>query len=177
MSLKQIVGQKTYSVWIEMLQQLVPEGRTHRLAPLVAGMLQYASDMAYQKYGGKPAEGSAAQVLFMASEVYDPAEAEELSELVEQLFARAMALFYTSSGGAPAKGPRGGDGARRGAPCGGGGGGARRGAWGGSPKRLYKAATDYTEPQQTIESPRKTIQSPNRLYKASTDNTKPRNIR
>jgi hypothetical protein len=83
MSLKQIVGQKTYSVWVEMLQQLVPQGRTHRLAPLVAGMLQYASDMAYQKYGDNPAEGSVAQALFMASEVYDPAEAEELSELVE----------------------------------------------------------------------------------------------
>jgi hypothetical protein len=93
MSLKQIVGQKTYSVWIEMLQQLVPEGRTHRLAPLVAGMLQYASDMAYQKYGDNPAEGSAAQVLLMASEAYDPAEAKELSELVEQLFADAKVHF------------------------------------------------------------------------------------
>ena len=93
MSLKQIVGQKTYSVWIEILQQLVPGGRTHRLAPLVAGMLQYASNMAYQKYGDNPAEGSAAQVLFMASEVYDPAEAEELSKLVEQLFADAKVRF------------------------------------------------------------------------------------
>jgi hypothetical protein len=93
MSLKQIVGQKTYSVWVEMLQQLVPEGRTHRLAPLVAGMLQYASDMAYQKYGDNPAESSAAQVLFMASELYDPAEAKELSELVEQLFTDAKVNF------------------------------------------------------------------------------------
>lgn len=68
MSLKQIVGQKTYSVWVEMLRQLVPEGRTHRLAPLVAGMLQFASDMAYQKYGNNPDEGSVAEVLFMASD-------------------------------------------------------------------------------------------------------------
>ncbi len=93
MSLKQIVGQKTYSVWVEMLRQLVPEGRTHRLAPLVAGMLQFASDMAYQKYGDNPDEGSAAEVLFMASELYDPAEAEELSELVEQLFTDAKVNF------------------------------------------------------------------------------------
>ena len=45
--------------------------------------------MAYQKYGANSAEGSAAQVLFMASEVYDPTEAEALSELVEQLFVEA----------------------------------------------------------------------------------------
>ena len=38
--------------------------------------------------------------------------------------------------------------------------GARRGARGGSPKRLHKAPTDYTKPQQTIQSPGNTIQSP-----------------
>ena len=36
--------------------------------------------------------------------------------------------------------------------------GARRGAWG-SPRRLYKAPTDYTKPQQAMKSP-------NRLYKS-----------
>ena len=84
-------------------------------------------------------------------------------------------------GGPPAGGPRRGGRPRRG-PGGGGrpprvhrrrrgarGGGARRGAWG-SPKRLYKAPTDYTKPRQTI-------QSPNRLYKAPTDYTKPQRIR
>jgi hypothetical protein len=93
MSLKQVVGQKTYSVWVEMLRQLVPEGRTHRLAPLVAGMLRYGSDIAYQKYGDNPDEDSVAQVLFSASDVYDPAEAQELSKLVEQLFADAKVSF------------------------------------------------------------------------------------
>jgi hypothetical protein len=56
-------------------------------------MLQYASDMAYQKYGDNPDEGSVAQILFMASELYDPAEAEELSELVAQLFVDAEVSF------------------------------------------------------------------------------------
>ena len=42
-------------------------------------------------------------------------------------------------------------------------GAARRGA----PK-------DFTKPRQTLQSPRKTIESPDRLYKASIDNTKPR---
>ena len=40
----------------------------------------------------------------------------------------------------------------------------------GGPKRLYKAPTDNTKPQQTI-------QSPNRQYKAPKDYTKPLNIR
>ena len=93
MSLKQIVGQKTYTVWVEMLRQLVPEGRTHRLAPIVAGMLQYASDTAYEKYGENPEEGSVAHVLLMASEMYDPAEAEDFSALVEQLFTDAKVNF------------------------------------------------------------------------------------
>lgn len=93
MSLKQLVGQKTYTVWVDMLRQLVPQGRTHRLAPLVAGMLQYASDIAHEKYKGSAGEGSTAQILFMASDVYDPAEAEDLSELVEQLFTDAKVNF------------------------------------------------------------------------------------
>lgn len=40
-SLDAVVGPDTYSVWVNMLRALVPQGRTHRLAPLVAGMLQY----------------------------------------------------------------------------------------------------------------------------------------
>ena len=61
-------------------------------------------------------------------------------------------------GGPPAEGPVGGGPPPRG-PV---GEGARRGAWGGrggSPKRLHKAPTDKTKPQQTI-------QSPDRQYKA-----------
>ena len=40
-----------------------------------------------------------------------------------------------------------------------------RGGGGGSPNRLYKAPTDYTKPQQLI-------QSPNRQYKAAKHYTK-----
>ena len=38
-------------------------------------------------------------------------------------------------------------------------GAARRGAWG-SPKRLYKAPTDYTKPPKYYTKPRQTIQRP-----------------
>ena len=33
--LKSIVGKNTYAVWIRMLRELVPDSRTHRLAPLI----------------------------------------------------------------------------------------------------------------------------------------------
>ena len=45
-SLQAVVGQLKYATWVDMLRRLVPDGRTHRLAPLVAGMLQYATLLA-----------------------------------------------------------------------------------------------------------------------------------
>lgn len=97
MSLKQIVGQETYSTWVDMLRRLVPEGRTHRLAPLVAGMVQFASAIAYEKFGDDPVEGSVAHVLLLSSEACDPSEAEELSDLVAQLFDDANVGYKRTS--------------------------------------------------------------------------------
>ena len=85
-SLEAIVGQKTYAVWTTMLHALVPDGRTHRLAPMVAGMLQYAATVAYNRVGDQPKEGSVAHTFLVASEAYDPQEADELLGLVKQLF-------------------------------------------------------------------------------------------
>jgi hypothetical protein len=85
-SLQTIVGQETYNVWKKMLRELVPDGRTHRLAPMVAGMLQYAAAIAYEMYGDDPEEGSVAHIMLLASEVYDPNDAIELLGLLTQLF-------------------------------------------------------------------------------------------
>jgi hypothetical protein len=85
-SLQTIVGQETYTVWKKMLCELVPDGRAHRLAPMVAGMLQYAAAIAYEKYGDNPEAGSAADITLLASEVYDPEEAIELLGLITRLF-------------------------------------------------------------------------------------------
>jgi len=46
---KSVVGAKTYGVWMTMLKSLVPHGRTHRLAVVIAGMLQYAYHVASRK--------------------------------------------------------------------------------------------------------------------------------
>jgi hypothetical protein len=85
-SLQTIVGQETYTVWKKMLRELVPDGRTHRLAPMVAGLLQYAAAIAYEKYGDNPEEDSAAHIMLLGSEMYDPKEATELLGLITQLF-------------------------------------------------------------------------------------------
>lgn len=47
-SLQAVVGAQTYATWVDMLRRLVPDGRTHRLAPLVAGMRQYATLVAIE---------------------------------------------------------------------------------------------------------------------------------
>lgn len=71
-NLKEIVGSKVYSVWIDMLHRLVPDGRTHRLALTIAAMFQYASAVAYEKYGNNPEEETVAHSLQIAQEAdYD----------------------------------------------------------------------------------------------------------
>lgn len=84
-NLKAIVGDKVYSVWVDMLHRLAPDGRTHRLAPIIASMLQYASEVAYEKYGSDPEEGSAAYSLIVSEEAdYDEA-VDLLLPIVERL--------------------------------------------------------------------------------------------
>ncbi len=91
-SLKAVVGQQTYSVWVDMLHTLVPEGRTHRLAPLVAGMLQYALSVANEQDSD---EDSVAQSLLSSADAMELTEVEELLEdVVVQLFKDA-GVHYT----------------------------------------------------------------------------------
>lgn len=42
-SLQSLVGDAIFEAWLETLRALVPDGRTHRLAVVVAGMLQQAA--------------------------------------------------------------------------------------------------------------------------------------
>ena len=87
-----VVGADTYEVWVRMLRKLVPDGRTHRLAVMLAGMLQYAVVMAAAK--GDKDERSLAASLLEASEASDPSEVEELiHDAVVQLFKDAKVRF------------------------------------------------------------------------------------
>jgi len=85
-SLKPLVGEQTYAVWIEMLKQLVPQGRTHRLAVVIAGMLQYASQVASKKSGNNPKEGSVEASLLFAGELDEDESSAALAGIIEQLF-------------------------------------------------------------------------------------------
>jgi len=93
-SLRPLVGARVYSVWLDMLKQLVPHGRTHRLSVFVAGCLQYAAGRASERWGTKmPPDGTAAQTLLSAWES-GPEEAEStVSRLVERLFLDAGVRF------------------------------------------------------------------------------------
>ena len=92
-SLKTVVGQDTYAVWVDMLRRLVPEGRTHRLAPMIAGMLQYSYLIAYEQGRDEAEEGSAAFILLESEEIGDPEDAPELLGLVVQLFKDAKVKY------------------------------------------------------------------------------------
>jgi len=85
-SLKSIVGAKVYGVWLDMLKELAPWGRTHRLAVVVAGMLHYASASAANNKDVDK-EGSVAWNLVAATETPDPDEvAGYLMDAIQQLF-------------------------------------------------------------------------------------------
>jgi hypothetical protein len=88
-SLQDLVGEKTYSVWVEMLRVLVPDGRTHRLSVVVAGMLQYALEIAVRDNKGQYTEehNYVAMSLIDATETWDPENVKRLlHEVVTQLF-------------------------------------------------------------------------------------------
>jgi hypothetical protein len=93
-NLSKVVGADTYEVWVRMLRKLVPDGRTHRLAVMVSGMLQYAVVMAVAKQDEKENERSLAACLLEASEASDPSEVKDLiHDAVVQLFKDAKVRF------------------------------------------------------------------------------------
>jgi hypothetical protein len=92
-SFRGVVGADTYEAWVRMLRRLVPDGRTHRLAVMLAGMLQYAAAMADSREDEED-EGSLAASLIEATEVSDPSEVEDLiHDAVVQLFKDAKVRF------------------------------------------------------------------------------------
>lgn len=93
-----IVGEDTYAVWVSMLKELVPHGRTHRLSVVLAGMLQYAASMAEPNQDKEADDSSLAPSLIQATEVGDPSEVEELiHDAVVQLFKDAKVPFERTS--------------------------------------------------------------------------------
>ena len=86
-SLQDVVGKQTYDVWVDMLRELVPDGRTHRLSVVVAGMLQHALGKAVEIKHRNEEEHSVAMSLIDAEEEgYPEAIKELLHDVVDRLF-------------------------------------------------------------------------------------------
>ncbi len=93
-----VAGADTYEVWVRMLRKLVPDGRTHRLSVMLAGMLQYAAVMAAANRDKEGDEGSLAASLLEATEASDPSEVNDLiHDAVVQLFKDAKVRFDRTS--------------------------------------------------------------------------------
>ena len=86
-SLQDVVGKETYDVWVDMLRELVPDGRTHRLSVVIAGMLLYAVDKSMQIKHRNEEEYSVAMSLIDATDTSDPDSIKELiHDIVDRLF-------------------------------------------------------------------------------------------
>ena len=84
-SLQSVVGETTYEVWLDMLRILVPGGRTHRLAPMLAGMLRYAVEQSTRK-GRRPRPSGALVEALIALDEGDDDAAVLATAAVQRLF-------------------------------------------------------------------------------------------
>ena len=93
-----VVGEDTYAVWLRMLRELVPDGRTHRLSVMLAGMLHYAAAIAADDEDERANERSLATSLLEATDASDPSEVKDLiHDAVVQLFKDAKVRFERTS--------------------------------------------------------------------------------
>ena len=92
-SLQDVVGKQTYQVWVDMLRELVPDGRTHRLSVVIADMLHYATATAERLDQDEIEEDSVALSLINANEMDPDGIKEELHDVEKFLFKDAGVAF------------------------------------------------------------------------------------
>ena len=92
-SLQDVVGRETYDIWVDMLRELVPDGRTHRLSVVVAGMLHYATAIAEKYDEDVLEEDSVALSLINANEMDPDQLKKELHDVVKKMFRDADVAF------------------------------------------------------------------------------------
>jgi hypothetical protein len=87
-SLSAVVGDDVYGVWVAMVRRVGPGGRTHRLAVVIASMLQHAALVASEGRSRRRGRVAGAdQKLLIALQEPEPGgENEELAEAIVQLF-------------------------------------------------------------------------------------------
>ena len=93
-TLQSVVGTETYKAWTCMLNHLIPDGRTHRLAPIIAGMLRYATVIAIEKINTEKEPDMVSKNLQIADQLNDPDKINKiLSEPLQILFDDSNAQF------------------------------------------------------------------------------------
>jgi hypothetical protein len=92
-SLQDVVGKDTYSIWVDMLRELVPDGRTHRLSVVIAAMIHYATVVAENFDEDDLEEESVALSLINANEMDPDGIKDELHDVVKRLFTDAGVTF------------------------------------------------------------------------------------
>ena len=91
--IKDVVGSKNYSVWLEMLKRLVPNGRTHRLSVVVASMLQLSYEIAQEREESNAKARQLFSIFESASEHDEENGIEPLLKITEQVFKDAGVGF------------------------------------------------------------------------------------
>ena len=84
-SLQSVVGETTYEIWLDMLRIPVPGARTHRLVPMLAGMLRYAVEQSTRK-GRRPRPSSALVEALIALDEGDDDAVVLVTAAVQRLF-------------------------------------------------------------------------------------------
>lgn len=88
-----VVGKKTYDVWTDMLKNMVPDGRTHRLSVLLGGMLVYAEQIAFKKSKSNSVARKLTLLFEEAYENYIEGDVKDLLDLAESLLKDAKVKY------------------------------------------------------------------------------------
>jgi hypothetical protein len=91
--IRDVVGAKNYSVWIDMLKRLVAYGRTHRLSVVVAAILQITEEISHDKESSNRKARRLSEIFENAYEQDEKNGMAPLLELTEQLFKDAGVHF------------------------------------------------------------------------------------
>jgi len=92
-----VVGKKIYSVWLDMLSRMVPMERTHRLSVVLASMLQYTQELAYEKSANNAKARQLAEIFEYSHEKYMEGDTSDLVNLAESILKDANVKFKRKS--------------------------------------------------------------------------------
>ncbi len=88
-----VVGKKIYNTWIDMLKKLVPHGRTHRLSVVIASMLQYTQQVAYEKEKSNSKARKLSELFEVAYDNYVEGDITDILSVTETLLKDAKVKF------------------------------------------------------------------------------------